>query len=163
MPVCPPPNPLWLQALVTAFPVLLIGFLAWLVSRGQLLVAKEKLRHDLFERRFAVFYTFQNYLVAVASGKAAEELEAEVVARLATARFLFDPDQFEYLRTTFMDTSKVGNMQPLIADPAAWNTPQERAKALSKHVDDKWALFDKIDEIGVKLSSKLRLRDFGPR
>ena len=159
---CPSPNPLWLQGLVTAVPVLLIGLLAWFVSRGQLLVAKEKLRHDLFERRFTVFYTFQKYLLAVAAGEDTKELGAEVVAALATARFLFDQDQFEFLRTTFMGTAQIGNMKPLLADPNAWATPLERITAMNKHANDTYALYDKIDEIGVKLASKLCLRDFGP-
>ena len=53
-------------------------------------------------------------------------------------------------------------MKPILADPTAWGTPQERVEALTKHGSDKYALFNKIDEIGVRLSSKLRLRDFGP-
>ena len=104
---CPLPNPLWLQGLMTGVPALLIGLLAWFVSRGQLLVAKEKLRHDLFERRFAVFYAFQKYLLVVAMGRDTGETEAEVIAGLATARFLFEKDQFEYLRKTFMDTAQI--------------------------------------------------------
>ena len=163
MPACPPPNPLWLQGLVTALPAMLIGLLAWFVSRGQLLVAKEKLRHDLFERRFAVFYAFQNYLVAVAMKRSTQELADEVVAKLATARFLFDQPTFEYLRTTWMDTANLNNRGPMLADPDAWPTASERVAAGIKHADAKMALFDKVDEIAAKLVPTLRLRDFGPR
>lgn len=175
MPACPPPNPLWLQAIVTGAPALLIGLLAWLVNRGQLNVsqaqlnvAQEKLRQDLFDRRFAVFYAFQTLLLAVAMSKPNEEVEPlreETVAKLATARFLFEPDVAQYLQATFEAAMAISSLRSVMNDPEAWPkppTPTDREVKL-KYQSDRFALFDKINEVAAKLAPALRLRDLGSR
>jgi hypothetical protein len=84
----------WFQPLLIAF---IAGCAAW-VALQQWVVARLKLNHDLFERRFAVYTATQEYLVACLnrSGGTHEDTGAFYQATRA-APFLFEKDVNEFL------------------------------------------------------------------
>lgn len=84
----------WVTSLLLA---VIAACAAW-VAFQQWVVARLKLNHDLFERRFAVFVATQNYLVACLNrdGGTYEDTGAFYEATRA-APFLFDKDINEFL------------------------------------------------------------------
>lgn len=90
------------------FPQLLLAIIAgcgvWIAAQ-QMLIARQKLNHDLFERRFAVYVAAQNYFVACLNrqGGTNEDTSAFYEATRA-APFLFDKDINDFL-SEFMKQS----------------------------------------------------------
>jgi hypothetical protein len=86
---------------VSWFPQLLLAIVAgcgvWIAAQ-QMLIARQKLNHDLFERRFAVYAATQNYFVACLNreGGTHEDTRAFYEATRA-APFLFDKKVNEFL------------------------------------------------------------------
>ena len=83
------------------FPQLLLAIIAgcgvWIAAQ-QMLIARQKLNHDLFERRFAVYAATQNYFVACLNreGGTHEDMSAFYESTKA-APFLFNKDINEFL------------------------------------------------------------------
>ena len=108
--------------LVIAFAVAVIAFL-------QFKVAHDKLRLDLFDRRYKVYDATRRFLSVIAKPERFEDsFLAEFYAATSDATFLFDTDVSEYLqqireRAVYMrlqDTfyqSKQGDNRPGIIDP----------------------------------------------
>ncbi|PWU12001.1 MAG: hypothetical protein C5B51_01610 [Terriglobia bacterium] len=88
----------WLKAIG---PLVLGGavfFAAWWFQRWQVSLAKQKLRHDLYERRFAIYTAFCDLLVALPE-KNDEEIKAVCrradIARLQAPFLLYQEPELE--------------------------------------------------------------------
>jgi hypothetical protein len=91
-------TPLWLQIL-QAFSVLCIsGVGAWLAWQ-QVQIARVKLQHDLYDRRYRVFDATLKFLVEVTGhgGAVPQEALQSFLRATGEAVFLFDPDLVAYL------------------------------------------------------------------
>jgi hypothetical protein len=70
---------------------------AWIAFQ-QMAIARQKLNHDLFDRRFAVYIAVRDYVIAVLNRN--EDLRTKAFAyhqAIAPAPFLFDAELAEYL------------------------------------------------------------------
>ncbi len=86
---------------MTWFPQLLLTIIAacgvWIAAQ-QMLIARQKLNHDLFDRRFAVYVAMQRYMVACLNsigGQIGEQQPFLEARRIAP--FLFDKPINEFL------------------------------------------------------------------
>lgn len=55
----------WVKALSAPVVAGAVFFVTWSFNRWQRRLAKEKLRHDLYDRRFAIYIVFRNLLLAL--------------------------------------------------------------------------------------------------
>jgi len=84
----------WLQALTVPTIAAVGAFLAW----QQVKIARTKLRHDLFDRRFAVFEAARKFLATVMShGKMSVPDFNEYTAGVIDAQFLLNQELHAYL------------------------------------------------------------------
>jgi len=96
--------PSWLQYLQTGLQtcaLTAIPFIgAWLAWQ-QVKIARVKLQHDLFERRYRVFDATRKLLISVlVTGTASEEAHRAFALDTVDAVFLFDDDLARYLEET---------------------------------------------------------------
>jgi len=89
--------PEWVQVL-QALSVPTIAAVGALLAWQQVKIARTKLRHDLFDRRFKVFEAARDFLAKVTSegGVTNEDLREYTVAVL-DAQFLFNKEMRDYL------------------------------------------------------------------
>ena len=89
--------PLWLQILQATAVLCISGVGAWL-ARQQVQIARVKLQHDLYDRRYRVFEAVRTLLVEVAThAEASNEAVFAFVRGTDDAVFLFDDDLVKYL------------------------------------------------------------------
>jgi hypothetical protein len=90
----------WLTALGPAAVALAVFFATWSFYRWQVRLGKQKLRHELYERRFAIYLAFQELLLALPE-KQEDEIKAAfrkaTIARLEAPFLLPDPKIEAYL------------------------------------------------------------------
>jgi hypothetical protein len=82
----------WLKAIGPVAVALVVFIATFWFYRWQILLAKQKLRHDLYDRRFAIYVVFRELLIALIE-KSNEEIMATFrkasIARIE-AKFLLD-------------------------------------------------------------------------
>lgn len=90
----------WSQIAQTASafgPLLVSVLVAWIMWR-QAKTARDKLRLDLFEKRYGVYVGFENLAkVVMGSGNVSQEALREYSLHTAPSEFLFDKDVIQYL------------------------------------------------------------------
>lgn len=91
-------TPLWLQILQAVAVLSISAVGAWLAWQ-QVQLARVKLQHELFERRYRVFEGTQKFLIAVLTSQGSPPQETVQAFMRATgdAVFLFDSDLAAYL------------------------------------------------------------------
>jgi hypothetical protein len=148
----------WIQAL--AVPTVLIGLLGFWIARWQLKIAREKLRHDLYDRRFAIYMAFHNLLLAVCEQQdATAELRMANVMR-AHAMFLLDPQLVSLLTDLDNAAFRMNQTAKLLGDQAVWPSPRERSEAAAQLGQDKLSFVGRIDELAREFGRFLQLKDF---
>jgi len=76
---------------------LVIGLLAILIAYWQHRTGKDRLRLDLYEKRFSVYITFRNVVLEIQKeGAISSEGLAEFFAKIIESDFLFKKDIIEY-------------------------------------------------------------------
>jgi hypothetical protein len=84
----------WLKAIGPVVVALAVLIATWRFNRWQVRLAKQKLHHDLYDRRFAIYAAFQEFLFALVEKNNDEIMAAFRKANIARfeARFLLhDP------------------------------------------------------------------------
>src|SRR5438105_2018099 len=90
--------PSWLQYLQTVALTAIPFIGAWLAWQ-QVHIARVKLQHDLFERRYKVFDATRKLLISIlVTGTASEEARRAFALDTVDAVFLFDDDLARYLK-----------------------------------------------------------------
>ena len=141
-------------AVSVAFASCLSGYL---LGRWQVRIAREKLRHDLYDRRFAVYMAFHGLLVAVTEKSDVDTELRKANAARAHSPFLLDSEVTQYLDGLHRKAFRINQEAKLLQDPSMWS-PEERAKRGSLLGSDKLALANRIPELVEKLGC-LKLSD----
>jgi hypothetical protein len=130
-------------------------------GRWQVRIAREKLRHDLYDRRFDVYMAFHELLVAIV-----EKDEVETEFRKANAArfqspFLLDGLQ-TYLEELSTEAFRINAIGKLIRDPSARaaQEPREFFEAGTKLSQDKVNFANRVLELSQKFEPFLKLTDF---
>jgi len=80
----------WAKALGVPFLAVVVSGAVAVFSWWQVRIAREKLRHDLYDRRFAIYMAFHELLVAVSEKKDWEPELRKAIAAWAHSPFLLD-------------------------------------------------------------------------
>jgi hypothetical protein len=131
----------------------------YLFSRWQVRIAREKLRHDLYDRRFAIYMAFHELLVAISEKDDVElELRKANAAR-AHSPFLLDAQVGVYLQGLHKEAFRINETNKLVRGPDLW-PPVERAQKRSQLVSDKLHFANSVEELVQKFERFLKLTDF---
>jgi hypothetical protein len=90
--------PVWIQY-VQAFALVLIPFIGAWIAWQQVKIARTKLQHDLYDKRFAVYVAAKDSIVLISRrAHPSSDQVVEFAIRTAEAVFLFDVNILEYLK-----------------------------------------------------------------
>jgi hypothetical protein len=161
----------WAKAVGSPLVALAVFVLAWFFNRWQVRLAKEKLRHDLYDRRFAIYIVFRDLLLALHASSVSEIGAALRKANIACleAVFLLDPGILEYLYQ-LCEQVQAGVLDNMAAcdsmkrDPGPMNDPQVRRELTERELRLNSARRDILDrhfkELPQQFARFLKLTNF---
>jgi hypothetical protein len=94
-----------LQFLATAA----LGVFAGLIAYRQARTASDKLKFDLFDRRFEIYRLLMAFLEDIQENVLSDDNYTFQVRKIIHGRFLFGPDVNEWLDRLFKDTRRMNN------------------------------------------------------
>lgn len=158
----------WLQALAPAFAVLVSAFavsvsvltfrLGRQLAQWQAAVAREQLRQNLYDRRFAIYMAFHELLVAIAEKDDADaELRKANIAR-AHSPFLLNARLGTYLEKLHAEAFRIDRTTKIVRDKSL---PQDRA-TIAQLGHTRLAFTNRIGELIEEFQPFLRLKDLSP-
>jgi hypothetical protein len=163
----------WLKAVGPIAIALAVFFVTVWFYRWQKRLATEKLRHDLYERRFAIYVAFRDLLLALPDlAKSDDEIKAACrkasIARFEALFLLDDPKIQAYLEDLCRQANGViGDIVFLDAtmkQPAWTNDPQVVRDVLERSQRLGAAKLDlpnrHLEELPQRFTQFLRLTDF---
>jgi hypothetical protein len=136
-----------------------VSFLGYMIARWQLRIAKEKLRHDLYDRRFGIYMAFHELLLAIVEKDDVETELRKANAARAHSPFLLDEQLGAYLIGLYEEAWRINNTVKLIRNESLWS-PAERASRAAQLGQDKLTLVNRIGELTKEFERFLRLQDF---
>jgi hypothetical protein len=151
----------WLKALGVPFLAVAVAFASWWTnrssSRWQVKIAREKLKLDLYDRRFAVYMTFHELMVAVSEKKDVDaELRKANEAR-AHSPFLFGREMTQYLQYLHIEAFRISAANKFVGDPSM-GSRAEQIQMAERQASDKLAFANRIPELVQKFEC-LKLTD----
>ena len=159
----------WLKDLGPLFVSLAVLWVTCWFSRWQVRLARQKLRHDLYDRRFAIYTAFQELLLALLD-KSDDEIRAAFrkcyVARSEAPFLLADQQIQAYLEDLYKQVKEgvIGNIMLLQSNGGTMNDPQirrEAAEKASRLGAAKLTLADRhLGELSQRFARFLKLTDF---
>jgi hypothetical protein len=153
--------PLWVQyAQALGAPLLAVvigGFGAWIAFQ-QMRLARIKVQHDTYERKYAVFLAVRSVLTVVSALKRAPTLEdmRDFINEMAAAPFLFDNQLVEYLKEIETHVYRANGLHDIVITNES--TAEDKAKAsreLEGHIS--W-LSEQSNVVTEKFRLALELR-----
>jgi hypothetical protein len=152
----------WLKAAGIPALAAAIAFASWRSTRSsnqwQVRIARQKLKHDLYDRRFAVYIAFHELMVAFTEKKDVDAELRKANAARAHSPFLFDPEVTEYLAGLHTEAFRLNATEKLLLEPGMGD-PVELVQMQARHGSDKLAFANRVPEL-VKKFECLRLTDF---
>jgi hypothetical protein len=154
----------WVKALGLPALALAIAFASWGSSRSsnrwQVRIAREKLKHDLYDRRFAVYMAFHELMVAIAENDDIDAKLRKANTARANSPFLLDSEVTQYLEYRHAEAFRLYSTQIiLLNDPGKIGSRAEQIEMASRLASDKLAFANRIPEL-VERFRCLRLTDF---
>jgi hypothetical protein len=147
-----------LAVAVSGASVLAVSVFSW----WQVRISREKLRHDLYDRRFAIYMAFHELLAAIIEKDDVQiELRKANAAR-AHSPFLLDAHLEVYLEGLFKEAFRINATVKLLRDPN-WIqclTPLEGAQQGSQLSSDKLNFANRVAELVQEFDRFLKLKDF---
>jgi hypothetical protein len=146
--------PLWVQAL-QALAVPIIAAVGTWVAVQQMVIARVKLQHDLYDRRYAVFDAVRTLLnEAISSRVVSSETFRTFALKTADAEFLFDSGLVDYLREMRDHASKAQAIYIAMQQLEPGDQKAAASSAASEHT--MW-LINQIDGLAAKFRPFLTL------
>ena len=154
----------WAQALGLPLLALAVSVATYFSGRWQVRIAREKLRHDLYDRRFAVYMAFHELFVAMVGSKGNDNIEIALQKANAArfqSPFLLDGLQ-AYLAELHKEAFRISRAWNNILDPnvRAARTNQELVQEGMELSQDGLRFADRIAEVSQKFEPFLKLKDF---
>jgi hypothetical protein len=148
-------NPHWTQymtALMTPTVAVVAAFVAW----KQWSLGRNKLKLELFDRRFVVYDASKALLSHIAtSGGVSEEALFTFSAATTQARWLLSEDLEEYLNITLFEMARLH--RTTIADLAAAETQDARARLAERKRTQRDLLLSQLKILNEKFAPFLQL------
>jgi len=147
---------LWREMDFWKFATVLIAVFAVYVAYRQYILGREKLKLDLFDKRFAVFAATRRFLTLILqNANVSMEQFFEYRAGVAEATFLFDNDIVGYLKS-------IDEKALLLMTTRETMKPLPEGEARTKATKEVWEtvkwLTDQLPELKIKFAPYLRLR-----
>lgn len=135
--------------------VLIAVFTAW-TTWSQYSINKEKLKLDLFEKRFSVFKATRKFLsVVLRDAKISLEDINEYRANTSETDFFFENDVVNYLKEIDSKALKLWQLHEEIRDMPKGNERSEKARKISECLK---FLIDKLPELKTVFSPYMRFK-----
>jgi hypothetical protein len=146
----------WVQAI--GLPTLVVGLLAFYIGRWQVKIARENQRRDQYDRRFAIYMSFHELLLAITEKDDAESEFRKANAMRAQAPFLLNAALGSYLTTLLDDAFRLIQQAKRLRSPE-WSSREERDDAAMQLPSDRLAFTGRIDELAEHFVPFLRMKD----
>ncbi len=151
--ICEPHWTTWLTALLTP----IVAILGIYIASRQWQTARNKLKFDLFEKRFAVYEASKSFLDSIASsGKVKDEELFKFLLATRQARWLLDVELANYLKMDIY--KKATEIKIYESELEAMPVGAERSKNVQKQREIKIFLIDQYLILDEKLSPFLKLQ-----
>ncbi len=144
--------------LATVLAALVVTCVTIVFQWRQWIIAKEKLRHDLYDRRFAIYMAFHKLLVAIVEKQDVDAELREANAARAQSLFLLDEELGRFLEELGNEAFRINTNTKLYSDPSF--VPTERAARLAQLASDRLHLCNRIGEMAKQFLRFLQLKDF---
>jgi hypothetical protein len=112
----------WVKALGVPFLALVVSgvsvFVVSVFSWWQVRIAREKLRHDLYDRRFAIYMAFHELLVAILEKADVDSELRKANAARAHSPFLLDATLGSYLEKLHTEAFRINATKTLVREPS---------------------------------------------
>jgi hypothetical protein len=148
------PLPEWIRVL-QALLVPAVAIAGVWIALQQMHITRVKLRHDLFDRRFAVLQACQNLILTVTINANIDgDTYQSFAIAASTARFLFDDDLFAYLQDVRTHATKLITTKTVLPDMPPGD--KKAAAAARGGTELKW-LLEQADELPKRFEPFLQL------
>jgi hypothetical protein len=143
----------FLAVVVSGASVLVVAIFSW----WQVRIAREKLRHDLYDMAF--------HRLLVAFGDKPFEYDFDPELRKANAArthspFLLDMRLGDYLEQLHTEAFKLNADRSLVSNPSMWASPAEQVQKHAQLSTDKLVFAGKVTELVQEFGHFLKLKDF---
>jgi hypothetical protein len=146
----------WTQALGIPTLAVAVSFATYRSGHWQVRIAREKLRHDLYERRYAIYRAFYELLAAVGEKDDVEgELRHANVVRGQTP-FLLERRLGQYLDKLYNEALRIHTESKQVFEQNLWS--RERSARATRLVSDRTQLAGRVREL-IQEFDCLRLTD----
>lgn len=150
--------PAWVQVLLLVLQALAVPVIAaagvW-IARQQMHIARVKLQHDLYDRRYAVFQAARTLLAEVTTHRlASDEALRLFVIGTSDARFLFDDKLADYLENM---RQHVAGLHAISMSMDALPAGDQKAAASRAAGDHSLWLINQFDGLAEKFRPFLQL------
>ena len=148
---------------ITLITALVAGFITFTFNRNQAQLARsqrdialDKLKFDLFERRFSVYEAARNFLVSIlTTGKVEGDALLKFVSGMVEARWLLDESVARYLKEDLY--AKALDLETLSAELEGLPVGEERNARVHERGEIKRWLNDQFPVLDEKFSPFLKL------
>lgn len=146
----------WAQVLGIPSLAVAVSFATYRSGRWQVRIAREKLRHDLYERRYAIYRAFYDLLVAIGEKDDVEnELKHANIAR-GQSPFLLERRLRLYLERIYEEAYRIHTESKQVYEQNLWS--RERSARATRLVSDRTQLARRVREL-IHEFDCLRLTD----
>jgi hypothetical protein len=143
-----------LAVVVSVASVSVVAVFSW----WQVRIAREKLRHDLYDRRFAIYMAFYELLIAILEKTDVDAELRKANAARAHSPFLLNAKVGDYLEKLHTEAFRINATNKLVFEPSL--LPPDRIQMAAQLGTDKLAFADRITELVKEFEPFLKLRDF---
>jgi hypothetical protein len=146
----------WAQVLGIPSLAVAVSFATYRSGHWQVRIAREKLRHDLYERRYAIYRAFYDLLVAIGEKDDVEsELKRANIAR-GQSPFLLERRLRLYLERIYEEAHRIHTESKQVYEQNLWS--RERSARAARLVSDRTNLAGRVKEL-IREFDCLRLTD----
>jgi hypothetical protein len=143
-----------LAVVISGVSVMAVSGFAW----WQVRIAREKLRHDLYDRRFSIYMAFHELLVAVLEKTDVDPELRKANAARAHSPFLLDARLGDYLEKLHAEAFRINATNKLVFERSL-PTP-ENIQLAAQLGSDKLTFANGVTELVREFERFLKLRDF---
>lgn len=143
-----------LAVVVSGASVLAVSVFSW----WQVRIAREKLRHDLYDRRFAIYMAFHELLIAMLEKTDVDPELRKANAARAHSPFLLDAKLGRYLERMHTEAFRINATNKLVFEPSL--AAADRVQMAAQLGSDKLTFADRMTELVREFERFLKLRDF---
>lgn len=146
----------WAQALGIPILAVAVSYASYRSGRWHVRIDREKLRHDLYDRRYAIYLAFHQLLVAIVERDDFESELRYANAARAQSPFLLDRKLGAYLDRIYSEAYRIHEERRLVLQQNLWSN--ERTARATQLGADKKALAGRLREL-IEEFHCLRLND----